>query len=120
MRKFLAGAALALVVGGVAGTAGAEKPHDEPFICNGRPTTIFVHGRVGVIDGVKYLAYNVEGSGSFDPAAPGEPTETFEFTQWTSATKTGGLQCTQHSVNVTDEGTETFDISLNAIAIGKP
>jgi hypothetical protein len=120
MKKFLAGAALALTVAGVAGTAGAEKPTTEMFICDGKPTPIYVHGRVGEINGVKYLAYNVEVSGSFDPTAPGEPTQTFEDSQWTNPDRTGGLQCTQNSVNVTAEGVETFHISLNAIRIGKP
>jgi hypothetical protein len=58
-------------------------------------------------------------SGSFDPVAPGEPTQTFEDTQWTSG-RTGGLHCTQHTVTVTAEGTEVFDISLDAIPIGRP
>ena len=105
---------------GVASTAGAEKPANETFICNGQETTFFVHGRVGVLDGQNYLAYNIEVSGSFDPSAPGEPTQMFEDTQWTSAKKTGGLQCSAHEVTVTAEGTETFDISFNALPTGKP
>jgi hypothetical protein len=120
MLKWIAGAAIVVAGAGVASVASASPPETDTFVCDGKPTEIYVHGRVGEIDGVKYLAYNVEVSGSFDPKAPGEPTQTFEDTQWTNASRTGGLQCSSHEVTDTGDGIETFDISLNAIPIGKP
>jgi hypothetical protein len=121
MRKFIAATAIVVAGVGVAGVAGADPPADETYTCNGVATTFEVHGRMGILlrTGQKYLAHNIEVSGSFDPVAPGEPTQTFEDTQWTSG-QTGGLQCSAHEVNVTDEGTETFDISFNALPIGRP
>ena len=123
MRKFIAGMAIVAAGVGVASVASAEKPDTmQTFICSGKLVTFETHGRVGVdvATGIRYLAYNVEVSGSFDPKAPGEPTQTFEDTQWTNASRTGGLQCSSHEVNDTGDGIETFDISLNAIPTGKP
>ena len=81
-------------------------------------TTFEVHGRMGIhaTTGVRYLAHNLVVSGTFDPAEPGVPNETFSDTKWSSG-RTGGLNCTATFVETNDEGTATVTVSFNAIAI---
>jgi len=120
MKKLIAGAAIIATGLGVAGTASAEPPdRTQDWTCDGNTVEIEVHGRVGIIDGVRYLAHNLVVSGTFDPSAPGAPNETFTDTQWTSG-RTGGLDCTTVEVFTDEAGTSTVTLSLNAIPIGQP
>ena len=115
MRKFMAGAALALIVGGAASTAGAApKPKAETYTCDGATTTFTVVGRNGFIDGVHYQAHNLVVDGVFDPAAPGLPNETFHDEQWSSG-RTGGLSCSATETFTDASGTTTVTITLDAI-----
>jgi hypothetical protein len=120
MRKFIAATAIVAAGVGVAGVASAEPPErTEDWVCNGMPTEIEIHGRMGIIDGQKYLAHNLTINGVFDPVAPGAPNETFSDTQWSSG-RTGGLDCRDTQTFTDEEGTTTVVLRLNAIAIGKP
>lgn len=119
-KRWAVAGAMATIVSVGAGTTAGAAPKDkaETFICDGQETTFIVGGRSGFLDGVHYLAHNIVVDGSFDPTAPGEPTQTFHDEQWTSG-RTGGLQCSSTETTVTPEGVETFTISFNAIPTGK-
>jgi hypothetical protein len=118
MRRLAVGIVAAAATLGVAGTANAAPPERvEVWICDGEEVEITVMGRVGVIDGQRYLAHNLVIEGTFDPAGPA-PAQPFTDTQWTSG-RTGGLDCTRTFTETDEEGTATVTLTLNAIPIGR-
>jgi hypothetical protein len=115
MRKLVIATAAVVATLGIAGTATAAPPEPQPWVCDGQDVEIEVHGRMGIIDGQKYLAHNLVVEGTFTPAE-GEP-EHFVDEQWMSG-RTGGLDCVQDEFFEDEAGTTSITITLNAIPIG--
>ena len=71
MKRLAVGIVAAAATLGVAGTASAAPPERvEVWTCDGEEVEITVMGRVGVIDGQRYLAHNLVIEGTFDPTGP--------------------------------------------------
>ncbi len=118
-KRWAVAAAVAGIITVGAGTTAGAAPKDkaETFTCDGQETTFIVGGRSGFLDGVHYLAHNFVIDGTFDPSAPGEPTQTFHDEQWTSG-RTGGLQCVGTETETTPEGVSVVTFRFNAIPTG--
>ena len=116
MRRIaVAGAVAAFAALGVASPAGAApKDKTETWVCDGVETEITVTGRVGRIDGQKYLAHNFSIVGTFTPTG-GEPIDVSEE-KWTTGAE--GIDCTMEVEETDEEGTFSAVFSVTAVPIG--
>jgi hypothetical protein len=115
MRKLFAAAAIVVTGVGVASQASAAPTKNvEPFVCDGKPTSIVTAGRNGWIDGVRWQAMEFTVTGVATPTG-GTPEQISDHKEWAGGA-TGAAEEVTCVQPINDNGPEgTFIGSVSVI-----
>lgn len=128
MRKTFAGVGAAAVMatvvigsGGSAQAAPSNEKFSQEWVCEGEDVVIISPGssRVGVLDGVLYLAVEVTFEGTFTPTG-GEPQDASFSKTWANGhglDDPDAITCTQHVEETGPEGTFVADGTVVAVPV---